>query len=268
LMRRSLVAVLDQDYPDGRMEILVVDGMSIDDTRDIVRSFQSNHPELRLLDNPGKIVPTGLNVALAECRGDIIVRVDGHCEIAPDYIRRCVEHLETDGVEAVGGPLETVGQSRTASAIAVAMSSSFGVGGSAFRTVKGKTMLTDTVAFPAYKRHMIEKAGAFDEELVRNQDDEYNYRRRKLGAKILLASDVRCRYYSRSTLSSLARQYLQYGFWKVRVLQKHPRQMQPRQFAPLLLIVTILGLLALSMVTQLATRLLLVEASLYAVASV
>jgi len=112
------------------------------------------------------------------------------------------------------------------------MSSPFGVGGAPFRTTMGKTLLVDTVAFPAYTREAVEQAGPFDEELVRNQDDEYNYRLRELGFRILLAADVRSRYYSRSSIRSLSRQYLQYGYWKVRVMQKHPRQMRPRQFVP------------------------------------
>jgi GT2 family glycosyltransferase len=135
-------------------------------------------------------------------------------------------------VDGVGGPLETAGETLSGRAIAAAMSSIFGVGGAAFRTVKNRAMLADTVAFPAYTRAIIDLAGPFDEELVRNQDDEYNYRLRKLGAKILLAPDVKARYYSRSSLSKLIRQYFQYGYWKVRVLQKHPLQMSSRQFIP------------------------------------
>src|SRR4030095_7407833 len=162
-------------------------------------------------------VATGLNGALREARGEIVVRVDGHCEVAPDYLRCCVSHLVHDGVEAVGGPLETIGESVIARAIATAMSFRFGVGGSAFRVVKSGTQFTDTVAFPAYTRAVIDRAGPFDEELVRNQDDEYNYRLRKLGVKILLAADVRSRYYSRATLRKLGSQYFQYGYWKVRV---------------------------------------------------
>ncbi len=231
-MERSLGAVLAQDYPAERMEIFVVDGMSSDNTREVVALFQAGHSNVKLLNNPGRIVATGLNAALSMAAGEIIIRVDGHCKIAPDYVRRCVEHLQTDGVEAVGGPVDTVSETETAEAIAVAMSSSFGVGGSAFRTVKDKTMLTDTVAFPAYTRDVIEQAGPYDEELVRNQDDEYNYRLRGAGARILLAQDVRSRYYSRSSLRSLWRQYFQYGYWKVRVMQKHPLQMRMRQFAP------------------------------------
>ena len=167
--------------------------------------------------------------------------MDGHCEVAPDYIRCCVSHLLRDGVEAVGGPLETIGESATARAIATAMSSRFGVGGSAFRVATSSTRFTDTVAFPAYTRAVIDRGGPFDEELVRNQDDEYNYRLRKLGVRILLAADVRSRYYSRATLTKLGSQYFQYGYWKVRILQKHPRQMQWRQFVPPLFVATLLA---------------------------
>ena len=237
-IERCLESVFALDYPRDRMEVIVADGMSSDRTRDIAASFGCRGAALRVIDNPGRIVPTGLNAAIGSARGKIIVRVDGHCEIAPDYVRRCVEHLQA-GVEAVGGPIETIGETTVARAIALGMSSRFGVGNSAFRTLNGRTMLTDTVAFPAYPRGVLERVGPFDEELVRNQDDEYNYRLRKLGGRVLLASDVRSRYYSRSSLSSLWRQYFQYGYWKVRVLQKHPRQMSARQFAPALFVLAL-----------------------------
>lgn len=229
---RSLGCVLAQDYPAERMEIIIADGMSTDGTRQVVQEFQARHPCLKLIDNPGKIVPTGLNRAIRQAQGEIIVRVDGHCEIAPDYVRRCVEHIQADKVDGVGGATETVGETPAAQAIAVAMSSKFGVGDSLFRTTSGKTTLADSIPFPAYTCAIMQRAGLYDEELVRNQDDEYNYRLRSLGARLLLAADVHSRYYSRSSLSSLRRQYYQYGLWKVRVLQKHPRQMRPRQFLP------------------------------------
>ena len=229
---RSLGAVLAQNYPRDRMEIIVADGLSQDGTRDIIESLQREHPNLSLIDNPGKIVATGLNAVLRSAKGEVIIRVDGHCEIATDYVRHCVSHLTADNIDGVGGPLETVGETYTAEAIAAAMSSVFGVGGSAFRTGAKEARLVDTVAFPAYKRETIQRAGDFDEELVRNQDDEYNYRVRKLGGRILLSPEIQSRYYSRASLPKLWNQYFQYGYWKVRVLQKHPRQMQPRQFVP------------------------------------
>jgi glycosyltransferase involved in cell wall biosynthesis len=237
---RSLGAVLAQDYPPDRLEVLVVDGCSQDETRAIISAMAEQTPiPIILLDNPRQTAPAALNIALREAQGDIIVRVDGHCEIAPDYISRCAAHLAQNDVDGVGGAIETVAATRRGRAIAAAMSSHFGVGDSAFRTVRGKTMLVDTIPFPAYTRRAIERAGPFDEEMVRNQDDEYNYRLRSLGGRLLLAADIHARYASRSTLASLWRQYFQYGYYKVRVLQKHPRQMRLRQFAPPLFVLAL-----------------------------
>ena len=248
-VERCLNAILAQDYPVDRMEIFVVDGMSTDGTLNLVTQSAIRNPQFTILENPAHIVPTGLNRALCQAKGDIIVRVDGHCELAPDYIRRCVEHLRHEKVDVVGGPIETVGETPLAQAIASGMSSKFGVGGAAFRTIHDRAMWVDTVAFPAFTRKAIERTGLFDEELVRNQDDEYSYRLRKWGGKILLAPDVRSRYYSRSSLGSLWRQYFQYGYWKVRVLQKHPKQMSLRQFIPPLFVAALMGSLFLSVLT-------------------
>jgi glycosyltransferase involved in cell wall biosynthesis len=245
------------------LEIIVSDGMSDDATRQVVEALQNRHSNLRLIDNAGKIVPTGLNAAIAQARGEIIVRIDGHCEIARDYVSRCVEHILAADVECVGGPLETIGETPTSRIIALTMSSSFGVGNSAFRTTKEKTMLTDTVAFPAYKRGVIDDIGLFDEELVRNQDDEYNYRLREFGGRILLVSDVRSVYYSRGSLASLWRQYFQYGYWKVRVMQKHPKQMRLRHFVPSLLVAALIFSILLATLTMAGVWLLMSVAAAY-----
>lgn len=237
---QCLASLQDQDYPRERMEILVVDGMSTDRTRETVAAMSRSDPRIRLIDNPRGIVSTALNIALPQAKGDVIVRIDGHCAIDGRYVRRCVEHLRQTGVAAVGGPLTTIGTTPVAAAIAAAMSSYFGVGDSIFRVGSQQVRLVDTVAFPAYSREALERAGPFDEELVRNQDDEYSYRLRALGLGILLAPDVRSVYYSRSSIAKLARQYFQYGYWKVRVMQKHPRQMQPRQFIPVLFVLALL----------------------------
>jgi succinoglycan biosynthesis protein ExoA len=271
-IERSLGAVLAQEYPADRLEILVVDGMSGDGTREAVLAHAAADPRICLLDNPAGIVPPGLNIGIGRARGDIIVRVDGHCEIAPDYVRRCVEHLLAghDGapVEAVGGPIETIGETAEAEAIALAMSSWFGVGGSAFRTIKDRPLLVETVAFPAYRRATLQRLGPFDEELVRNQDDEYNYRLLKSGGRILLSPDIRSRYYSRGSLRSLWRQYYQYGYWKVRVMQKHPRQMRSRQFVPPAFVAGLAGSAALGMVFRPFRALLGVVLTLYLAANV
>jgi glycosyltransferase involved in cell wall biosynthesis len=236
-----------QDYPADRMEILVADGLSTDNTRQIVSNWMKQDPRIRIYDNPKQIVPTGLNLLIPQAKGDILIRVDGHCVLASDYVSKCVRHLLEDGVDGGGGPMHSIGQDIISQVTAVAMSSKFGVGNSSFRTETGLTKLADTVPFPAYTRSIIEKVGFYDEELVRNQDDEYNYRIRAAGGKILLADDVRSDYFSRGSFAKLWKQYFQYGYWKVRVLQKHPRQMSPRQFVPPLFVLSLLVALVLSL---------------------
>jgi succinoglycan biosynthesis protein ExoA len=250
-IERSLGSVLNQDYPKDRMEVIIADGCSTDSTREIVDSLMSGD-NILLLDNHDKTASSGLNIATKIANGEIIVRVDGHCEIEPHYIRRCVDYITSCDVDGVGGPVETVGSSLISNSIACAMSSRFGVGNSTFRTEKGTKEEVDTIPFPAYSRRIIEKAGPYDQTLVRNQDDEYNYRIRKIGGKLLFASDISSRYYSRSSLTSLWSQYLQYGFWKVRVLQKHPRQMKSRQFVPPAFVLTFLILLIASLFSSIA----------------
>jgi len=245
-IERGLASVLRQTYPSDRMEVIVADGMSTDDTREKILDLAAgSQVPVSIVDNVKKIAPTGLNRAIERAVGDVIIRVDGHCEIEPDYVANCVELLQSGRAEGVGGPIDTVGETPRAAAISMAMSSSFGVGGSAFRTVNDREMFTDTVAFPGYTRKIVDQAGPFNEELVRNQDDEYNFRIRKLGGRILLSPMIRSRYYSRSTFASLWKQYFQYGYWKVRVLQMHPKQMSLRQFVPFTFVSTII-LLALT----------------------
>jgi cellulose synthase/poly-beta-1,6-N-acetylglucosamine synthase-like glycosyltransferase len=217
-----------------------VDGDSKDDTCKIIREYQNNFSNIHLLHNPEKIVPTALNLAINNAQGEIIVRVDGHCEIEKNYIRHCVTYLQNQDISAVGGPMQTIGETFSAKAISLVMSSPLGVGGSAFRTSKNKKIYVETVPFPAYRKNTLIEMGPFDEELVRNQDDEYNYRILEKGGKILLAPEIRSVYYSRSSLKSLWRQYYQYGYWKVRVMQKHPHQMRYRQFVPPALILSLL----------------------------
>lgn len=206
--------------------------MSTDGTREIIKTLLEKDSRIHLFDNPARIVPTGLNHAICRAKGEIIIRVDGHCLIDPEYVQNCVDRLLKDEIDGVGGSINTIGVESISETIAVAMSSVFGVGNSTFRTIQGKSMLVDSVPFPAYTRQIIEKVGLYDEELVRDQDDEYNYRIRAAGGKLLLAEGIRSKYYSRGSLDKLWRQYFQYGFYKVRVLQKHPAQMSLRQFVP------------------------------------
>jgi glycosyltransferase involved in cell wall biosynthesis len=253
---RSLGAVLAQDYPAELIEVLVADGMSDDETREAVAALAHTHPAhtVEIVDNPGRIVPTGFNAALERAKGDVIVRVDGHCVIAPDYVSRCVAALAASGADNVGGRMEAVGSGRVAQAVALATSSPFGVGDSLFHYATGEHWV-DSVFLGAWPREVFDRIGPFDPELVRNQDDEFNYRLRGQGGRILLTDTIRSEYYNRSSLTKLFNQYRQYGWWKVRVLQKHPQQMSARHFAPPAFVAGLVGGALLAPFSRSARRL-------------
>ena len=265
-IRHSLAAVLNQDYPREQIEILIADGLSTDGTRQIVQEYQAQHPNIRLIDNPGRIVPTGLNAALRYARGEIIIRVDGHTLIAPDYVSRCVEALRRSGAENAGGRMDAAGEGAFAGAVVLATSSPFGVGGARFHYSE-KEEWVDTVYMGAWPRRVFEEIGLFDEELVRDQDDEFNYRLREHGGKILLSPKIQSKYTVRSTPKALWKQYFQYGYWKARVLQKHPRQMRPRQFVPPAFAGGLLGAALLSLIFPWGRTLLLAVAGSYLLAN-
>ena len=263
VIARTLDAVLSQDYPPQLLEILVADGRSDDDTRAIISEYSRRDARVKLVDNSEKIMAAGFNAALQEARGDAIVMLGGHTQIAPGFLREGARVLAEGRADCVGGPIETIATTPEARAISLAMSSRFGVGGVAFRIGAQEEIYVDTVAFGAYTREIIERAGPLDAELVRNQDDEYNHRLRKLGARILLTPKIRARYSSRATLRALWKQYFDYGFWKVRVMQKHPRQMKPRHFAPPLFAALWIALIALAPFSKKLRRVLAGFALLY-----
>ena len=237
---RSLGAVLDQEGVEP-VEIIVVDGHSRDGTpSEIARIAASRGRSVIVVDNPAGIVPVSMNLGLARCTTDVVVRVDGHCVIAPDYFRRCLDALARTGAECVGGPMATVGTTATARAIAAAQSSRLGVGGVAFRT-SGEAAFVDTLAFGAYRREVFDRIGGFDEDLVRNQDDELNLRLTRAGGRIWMDPTIRSTYWSRGTLAGLGRQYHGYGFYKVRVMRKHRTVPSPRHLVPAVFVAGMVG---------------------------
>lgn len=245
-------SLLDQTVDRGEVEILVVDGMSDDKTREIVQDFQNKYKNVKLLDNPDRIVPSAMNIGIKASSGRFILRMDGHAKAAPDYVEKCVEALQRNGVVGVGGPIVTVNDSDSGRAISLAMSSRFGVGNSRFRTGEAAECFVDSLAFTAYKREVFDKFGFFDEELVRCQDDEYNFRIRKQGGKILLTPKIKSWYFPRSSLRKLWSQYFGYGFWKVRLMQKHFWMMRVRHFVPAAFVGTLMLLLTLGLFTPVA----------------
>lgn len=234
-IERSLGTVLAQDYPAERYEVLVVDGDSDDATPDLVRRLAAGAgaTHVELLHNPHRIVPSSLNIGLAVARGALVIRVDGHAEISPDYLSRCVEVSRATGAACVGGPIRTEGSdsSPAARAIAAAQGSPFGGGGAAYRTTTRRGPV-DTILFGAYRREVFDVVGDFDEELVRNQDDEFNLRVTEAGGVIWMDPSIRGTIYARPSYRGLWRQHRQYGLYKVRVMQKHGGVASPRHLVP------------------------------------
>ena len=261
---RSLAA---QDYPHERFEVLVLDGASDDRSREQVEQFmRGGGLNLRLIDNPERKTAHGLNLGLAQASGEIIVRVDAHAAVWPDFLRESVVALAESGADAVGGPIESVGEGLVGEAIALAMSSPFGVGNAHFRYSQ-EARYTDTAAFAAYRRDVFARIGDFTEEIDCGEDDEFNYRLADAGGRIYLTPKIGSVYYTRSSLPALSRQYLAYGRAKVKVLRRHPDQARLRQFAPASFVGTLAVLTALAPRSRPLRRALPLVAGLYACAA-
>jgi glycosyltransferase involved in cell wall biosynthesis len=215
-----LQSLLRQTGADKIGEILIADGMSDDGTRDNITSWMTDNTRIRVIDNPEGIVSTGLNRAIKAARGNVIVRMDVHTEYDPDYLRQCIQVLEETGADNVGGPWVAVGKSYVQKAIALAFRSPFSSGGARSHDAVYEGPV-DTVYLGCWRRKTLEDIGMFDEELDRNQDDELNLRLSRSGGLIWQSPRIRSRYYPRPSVHALFRQYVQYGYWKVRVIRKH-----------------------------------------------
>lgn len=240
-----LRSILEQDFPADEFEVIVADGMSEDGTRDVLHRFAANERRVRLIDNPSYIVSTGLNTAIRVARGEIIIRMDMHTEYASDYVRQCFEVLKEVGADNVGGPWVARGKERVSQAIAAAFQSPFAVGGARGHNAEYEGPI-DTVYLGCWPREVFDCIGFFDEELVRNQDDEFNLRLARAGGKLWQSPRIKSWYSPRASLSALFSQYMQYGYWKVRVIQKHKLPASLRHLIPGLFL---LLLIMLSMIS-------------------
>ena len=231
-----IVSIIEQDYPQDAMEVLFVDGRSTDNTVNIIRRYMEQYHFLKLLDNPNRVVPHALNIGLEAAKGEVIMRLDGHCTYPTNYISELVKYLYLLNADNVGGVWNTQPAKDTpvCQAIALASSHPFGVGGSMHKIGASKIMETDTVPFGCYKREVFEKTGPFDTDLVRNQDDEFNGRLQNMGGKIYLIPQVIINYTARDTLCKMRKMYYQYGLFKPLVNKKLGAPATIRQFFPLL----------------------------------
>lgn len=261
-----LEAIRRQTCQLDEIEVIIADGMSDDGTREAIRDYASQHPDLdiRLIDNPQRIIPAALNAAIEAAEGEVIIRLDAHSAPKPDYVERCLAVLEETRAANAGGVWEIQPGAETwmARAIAAAASHPLGAGDAHYR-ISGEPGPVDTVPFGAFRREWLEKVGPFNEELLTNEDYEYNVRLRKAGGVIWFDPSIRSIYFARPDLRSLARQYWRYGYWKVRMLRLYPSTLRWRQALPPIFVLIAVGLGLLSLVFPLARLLLAVQIGAY-----
>ncbi len=242
-IQTCLRSILEQEAPEGGFELLVADGLSADGTREILEQLTREDPRMRVIENRGRFASAGLNSAIRSAQGKIIIRMDAHTDYAPDYIKQCVDLLEKTGADNVGGPARTRSGTYLQSAVAAAYHSPFSVGGARFHAVEYEGYV-DTVPYGCWRKEAFEQFGYFDDELVRNQDDEHNLRICRSGGKIWQSPSIKSWYRPRGSLAALFNQYMQYGYWKVRVIQKHRLPASWRHLVPGAFLLTLLLLSA------------------------
>lgn len=223
------------------VEIVFSDGGSSDGTRGVLEELTNNVENVKLVYNSKRYSNHAFNTAFPSTTGKYVGFIGAHAEYPTDYCKFAFEYLENGECDAVGGPLEQVGRGRVGEAVAYCMSSKFGVGGTAFRTSKKKSFV-DSVAMAVYRRSMLEDIGLMDPELPRNQDDELHYRATSRGYRILMVPEMATRYFVRSSLGALFKQYYRYGCYKPLVNSKVPKKIRLRHLIPAMFVTYLLSL--------------------------
>ncbi|MEK6802006.1 MAG: glycosyltransferase family 2 protein [Nitrospirota bacterium] len=224
-------SILEQEMPGGDFELIVVDGLSDDGTREILSRLSGEYPALKVIANRKRTMPSGVNLAITAACGRYIAIMGAHNRYAPDYLRQAVRVLEETQADNAGGSMVCEGESYVQEAIALAHHSGFSVGGARWHDPQYEGP-ADTVFGGVYRREVFDRIGLFDEELVRNQDDELNLRLVQLGGSIWHSPRIKSWYKPRRSLKALLRQYVQYGYWRVRVVQKRKAVASLRQYVP------------------------------------
>lgn len=237
-IEKCLKAVLNQNYPKNRLEILIIDGMSYDGTRGVIERFANKHKNIRVFDNKKRIASSALNIGIKHAKGKVIARIDAHTIISKDYLKTAIACLKRSNADGVGGLMNSCGNSYITKAISFALNSPLGIGNSLFHYSK-KEQYVDTVYMGAYKRRVF-KNNLFNETIIRGQDCEFNYRICEKGMRLFMSPKIRSRYYVSVTLSGLARKYFVAGLYKPRILKRHPNFIRTRHLIPSLLVLSLL----------------------------
>jgi len=234
----AVASILNQDYP-GETELILALGPSTDGTDALVEKLRAKEPRIRVVQNPGMDIPIGLNLAIAEARHPVIVRVDAHTELAPGYTTRGVGALERTGAASLGGIMVATGKPGFQAAVARAYNSRFGLGGGAYHGETAHEGPAESAYMGIFRRDILEQVGGFDETLRRGEDWELNHRLRKAGHTVWLDPQLRVSYWPRSEPGKLARQFRATGIWRGELVRRLGRDNSLRFFAPPLLLVNL-----------------------------
>jgi glycosyltransferase involved in cell wall biosynthesis len=243
---KCLDSVIGQDYSKDNLEVLMVDGMSEDSTREIVGEYCKKYPFVKLLDNLKRFTPFAVNIGIKNAKGDFIILMGAHADYAKDYVSRCVAAMEKSSADNVGGILtaKPAINSLKARAIALCLSSPFGAGGS-FRFQSKRSIETDTVFGGCYRKEVFDKIGLFDERLIRSQDMEFNMRLKKAGGKIMMFPDIICYYYPKSNFKDFFIHNFWDGVWAIYPLKFIRIPLKLRHYIPMFFVLSLISFLVL-----------------------
>ena len=264
-----LDSIIANDYPKNNLEILVIDGMSDDKTRKILKDYSQKYNFIKIIDNPKKFIPLALNIGVKNAKGEFIVRMDAHSVYNKNYISKCIKYLKEYEVDNVGGIWKIMPSEKTLinKAIVLASSSFFGAGNAHYRTGYSKGLkFVDTVFGGCYKKDVFKKIGLYNENLVRSEDMEFNLRLKKAGGKILLAPDIVTYYYPKSTLKEFFKHNFLDGVWTIYPL-KFGLSLKLRHYIPLIFILSLIVPLIFSFFFKPMIYLFLFIISLYLITS-
>lgn len=263
-------SILSNDYPKDRLEVLAIDGQSEDKTRDIILNYTQKHQFIKLLHNPQKITPVAMNFGIKNAIGDIIILVNAHSMLDKKFLKYSVEYLEKTNADAVGGMLSTINENNSliSEAIPLAVDSIFGSGGRRYRSRTTAGYVNDTLPYCAYPKTTFDKYGYIDEELIRDQDEEFNYRIQKKGGKIFFTPQIKSYLWVRGSLNKVWKQHFQYGYFKPLVSQKVGATLTWRQLIPGIFVGSLIATGITSFVSQKILLILLTITCLYLLVNV
>lgn len=237
-------SIIHQDYPKDNLEVIFVDGMSVDRTRDLVKQYSKQHPYIFLINNPDRIVPIAMNLGIKASKGDVVIRLDAHAKYPTNYFSVLTKALEELDADNVGVVCRTDVLNKTPKTLAIreVLSNKFGVGNSTFRTGINQTQEVDTVPFGCWKREVFQKYGLYDTRLVRNQDIELNKRIKRGGGHIYIIPDSYCTYMARETFKALSKNNFNNGKWNILTVYytKQLNSLSLRHFIPLIFVLSLI----------------------------